>query len=734
MRTTASIEDVNKIINSEHYDPFQILGVHKYEVPNETGISVRTFLPSAKNVIIVHNKEKMQMEKIHNEGFFEALFKDADFPFEYHYEIEYFDGNKVSAYDPYSFSPILTEYDRHLFAEGNHHKIYDKLGAHMIEVNEIEGVHFAVWAPNAKRVSVVGNFNGWDGRVHPMRVLGTSGIWEIFLPELPEYELYKFEVKTSNNQIIEKSDPYAYSAEIRPKTASIIYDINKYKWNDEEWMDKRKNTNTTSGPISIYEVHLGSWMRVPEEDNRPLTYRELATRLVRYVKDMEYTHIELMPVAEHPFDGSWGYQVTGYYAITSRYGSPEDFMYFIDVCHQNDIGVIVDWVPAHFPKDIHGLAQFDGTALYEHQDPKLGEHPDWGTLIFNYGRKEVKNFLVGNALFLFDKYHLDGVRVDAVASMLYLDYGKEGANWVPNQYGGRENLAAIEFMQHLNSMCYQDFPGIITIAEESTAWPGVSRPTFLGGLGFGLKWNMGWMNDLLVYMTKDPVHRSYHQDMITFALLYAFQENFVLVLSHDEVVHGKNSMLSKMPGPRWEKFANLRAFYGFMYGHPGKKLLFMGGEIGQYDEWNHEKSIDWHLIEYTPHRRLQHFVKDLNHILKTEKALYEKDFDSDGFEWIDFHDKDNCIISFSRKGNNPNDILIFVCNFTPVPRFDYRVGTTQLAFHKELINSDSEKYWGSNLGNFGGVFADNVPWHGKPYSIKITVPPLATVIFKPIYE
>lgn len=626
---------------------------------------------------------------------------------------------------------VLTDFDLHLIGEGSHYKKYEKLGAHVMEINGIKGVHFAVWAPNAKRVSVIGDFNNWDGRRHPMRVLGSSGVWEIFIPGLDEGELYKFEIKSkSHNYIAVKVDPYAFYFELRPKSASIVYNINKYQWNDSTWMEMRAKKNWFESQVSIYEVHLGSWMRVPEEGNRWLTYRELADKLVKYVKEMGYTHIELLPVTEHPLDASWGYQTIGYFAPTSRFGTPEDFMHLIDQCHQNNIGVILDWAPAHFPRDAHGLGFFDGTCLYEHEDPRKGEHRDWGTLIFNYGRNEVRNLLISNALFWFEKYHVDGLRVDAVASMLYLDYSRKEGEWIPNIFGGRENLEAIDFLKKFNEIAHEYHSGILTIAEESTAWPGVSRPTYLGGLGFSMKWNMGWMNDMLEYISKDPVHRKYHHNDLTFSLLYAFTENFILVLSHDEVVHGKRSMLSKMPGDMWQKFANLRLFYGFMYGHPGKKLLFMGGEFGQWDEWNHDRSIDWHLLQYEPHWRLQKYVKDLNHLYRSEPALYEVDFNYWGFEWIDFRDSEQSIVSFIRRSKSPDDFLIFVCNFTPVPRFNYRMGVPKSGFYKEILNSDSSEYWGSNLGNSGGVPAEEIPWHGRPYSMNITLPPLATIVFK----
>jgi 1,4-alpha-glucan branching enzyme len=627
---------------------------------------------------------------------------------------------------------VLTDFDLHLIGEGTHYKNYEKLGAHVVEINGVKGVHFAVWAPNAKRVSVIGDFNRWDGKKHPMKLLGDSGIWEIFIPGIDEGELYKFEVKSKyRNYKEQKADPFAFYFEVRPKSAAIVYNIeNKHKWQDAEWMEMRKKKNWFESPVSIYEVHLGSWMRVPEDNNRFLTYREFADKLIPYVKGLGFTHIELLPVMEHPLDASWGYQVIGYFAPTSRFGRPEDFMYFVDVCHQNGIGVIIDWVPAHFPKDAHGLGRFDGTCLYEHEDPRKGEHRDWGTLIFNYGRNEVRNYLISNALFWLDKYHIDGLRVDAVASMIYLDYSRAPGDWVPNIYGGNENLEAIDFLRKFNEVVHQSYPGVLTIAEESTAWTGVSRPTYLGGLGFSMKWNMGWMHDTLEYFSKDPIFRKYHTDNLTFSMLYAFTENFILPFSHDEVVYGKRSMLDKMPGDMWQKFANLRALYGYMYGHPGKKLLFMGSEFGQWREWNFDESLDWHLTQYEPHKKLQRFVSDLNRLYKTEPAMHEVDFEWYGFEWIDFHDSDNSVISFIRRARNHDDFLIFVFNLTPVPRFGYRIGVPRGGFYREILNSDSEIYRGGNLGNAGGLYADNVPCHARQFSLNLTLPPLSVLIFK----
>lgn len=738
MNTTANIDEVYAILNGEHKDPFGILGIHKVDAENEDRsiFAVRAFFPNAKEINVVDTaaNKAYRAERLDDGGFFEAIIKDRDDFFCYRLEVTDYQGNTFSTYDPYCFLPILTDFDLHLFNEGNHHKIYEKLGAHVRNINGIDGTLFSVWAPCARRVSVVGNFNQWDGRRHQMRCLGCSGIWEIFIPGIGQNEVYKFEIKTFNNEIYVKSDPYAFYAELRPNTASIVYNLDSYRWNDGTWMKERDSSNIFQKPISIYEVHLGSWGRVPEEDHRFLTYRELAERLVNYVKEMGYTHIELLPVAEHPFDGSWGYQITGYYSVTSRYGNPEDFMYFIDKCHQNGIGVIMDWVPAHFPKDAHGLARFDGTALYEHEHSKQGEHPDWGTHIFNYGRHEVRNFLISNAMFWMEKYHIDGLRVDAVASMLYLDYAKKEGEWIPNKWGGKENVEAIDFMRQLNSTVYQYFPGIMMIAEESTSWALVSKPPHVGGLGFGFKWNMGWMNDYLRYISMDSVYRKYHQNLLTFSIMYAFSENFILVLSHDEVVHGKCSMLSKMPGDYWQKFAGLRTSYGYMYGHPGKKLLFMGGEFGHFIEWNYQRSLDWHLLEHDMHQKLQRYVKDLNKLYTTEKALFEADFSFEGFEWIDCNDNVHSVVSFIRKGKDYRDTLIFVCNFTPLALNDYRIGAPFDVGYKEILNSDAEIYGGSNVGNFGGVHAEWIPSHGRPYSLNLQIPPLGVLVLKPEFE
>jgi len=626
---------------------------------------------------------------------------------------------------------VLSEFDRYLLAEGTFHRAYQKLGAHLTERNGQPGVQFAVWAPNAKKVSVIGDFNGWDISASPMEP-SASGVWETSIPHIGQGAVYKYHLESQlHGYRTDRADPYGFAAELRPQTASRVWDLESYSWQDGSWMAERAKYNALDAPVSIYEVHLGSWRRVPEEDNRWLSYREMAPLLAEYVHNAGFTHIELLPVMEHPFDGSWGYETTGYFAPTSRFGSPADFMFFVDYLHQHGIGVILDWVPAHFPKDEAGLGYFDGTHLYEHADPRKGEHPDWNTFVFNYGRNEVRSFLVSNALFWLDKYHVDGLRVDAVAAMLYLDYGRREGEWIPNRYGGRENIEAIEFLRTLNEEVYSAFPDVMMAAEESTAWPQVSRPVYLGGLGFGLKWNMGWMHDMLGYMSEDPIYRSYHHNQITFSLLYAFSENFVLPFSHDEVVYGKGSMLRKMPGDDWQKFANLRLLYGYMFGHPGKKLLFMGCEFGQWSEWNHDASLDWHLLDTPLHAALARWLRDLNTLYRGRRALHELDFDGGGFAWVDCSDVQRSVISFLRRGRNPADQLLFVCNFTPTVRENYRVGVPQEGFWKEELNSDAPLYGGSGQGNFGGCEAVPLPIHGHPFSLNMTLPPLAVLIYQP---
>ena len=632
---------------------------------------------------------------------------------------------------PMSNTTILSDFDQYLMGEGSHERLYEKMGSHLVEMEGKRGVHFAVWAPNARQVYLMGDFNSWHDESHPL-TSSNSGIWTLFVPELVENTVYKYRVLSQSGESFEKADPYGFAMELRPSTASVVADINRYKWSDGDWINRRAEKQTLDRPISIYEVHLSSWRKVPDEKwgSRYLTYRELAEELIPYVVKMGFTHIELLPIAEHPFDASWGYQVLGFYAPTSRFGTPEDLMYFIDQCHQHQLGVILDWVPAHFPKDGAGLNFFDGTHLYAHTDPRQGEHQDWGTMIFNYGRNEVRAFLVSNALFWLDKYHFDGLRVDAVASMLYLDYSREEGQWLPNQYGGRENLEAISFLRKMNEVVHGVFPGVLTMAEESTAWPMVSRPTYTGGLGFSLKWNMGWMHDTLGYMSKDPIHRKYHQNDMTFGLLYAFNENFILPLSHDEVVHGKGSLLSKMAGDEWQKFANLRAFYGFMWAHPGKKLLFMGSEFGQWQEWNFETSLEWDVLDAPNHHGVQHFVQDLNQLYQKEPALHENDFEQSGFEWIDASDTENSVLSFIRKAESSDEFLIIVSNFTPVPWDAYRIGVPRQGYYKEIFNSDSDNYWGSNMGNQGGQATESIPMHGYPQSLSLILPPLATIMLK----
>ncbi|OAI17619.1 glycogen-branching enzyme [Methylomonas lenta] len=712
--------DLTRIIEAKHHDPFSVLGRH---VVNGKTV-IRTFLPYAENVRI--GKNGPLMKRIPDSDFFEyypALNEVDD-----HHQLFWTDkeGNDHLDYDPYTFLPVLSQFDQHLFAGGSHWHIYKKLGGHLHTVDGIDGVYFAVWAPNAERVSVIGDFNRWDGRNHPMRSLGGSGIWEIFIPGLTVGCVYKFEIRNHHTgQVLVKTDPYGQQFEFRPQTAAIIVNEDNHAWQDMEWMEKRPQHDWLHHPMSIYEVHLGSWQR--DSRGNFMNYRELAEKLVDYVKTMGFTHIELLPITEHPLDISWGYQTTGYFAPTSRHGTPDDFRFFVDHCHQNDIGIILDWVPAHFPKDSFALGRFDGTPLYEHEDPRKGEHRDWGTLIYNYSRNEVKNFLLASAFFWLEEFHLDGLRVDAVASMLYLDYSREANDWIPNMYGGNENLEAIDFLRHMNSVTHEQHPGTVIMAEESTSWPQVTRPTWTGGLGFSMKWNMGWMHDILHYMQEQPIHRSYHHDELTFGLLYAFTENFVLPFSHDEVVHGKQSMINKMPGDEWQRFANLRLLYTMMFTYPGKKLLFMGCEFAQGTEWSVNRDLDWYVLDYPLHQGMQTLVKDLNHLYKKHSALYQFDFDHQGFEWIDCHDYQQSIISYRRK--SANEDLIVILNFTPVPRENYRIGVPHEGVYNEIFNSDSEYYAGSNLGN-AHIQSEPQPWMNMNHSITVTLPPLAGVILK----
>ncbi len=720
-------EEVEAIVGGYHGDPFRVLGPHA--VGSRRGKrrwEVRAFLPQAKSAAVLLDGQAVPMRKEHPLGFYLAAL-DGE-PVRYRLGLELWSGEQREVEDPYRFPPLLTDFDLHLHGEGTHYESYNTMGAHLVECDGVPGVRFAVWAPNALVVSVVGDFNEWDSRRHPMR-LRNGGVWEIFIPHLSAGATYKFDIRSRfRGYHQQKADPYAFFSEAPPNSASVVWDIDGYEWHDAAWLEQRAKRNLLKEPVSIYEVHAGSWLRGPF--GRQLSWRELAHSLIPYVKKMGYTHIELLPIFEHPFAGSWGYQVIGYYAPTARFGTPQDFMYFVDRCHQEGIGVIVDWVPAHFPRDAHGLAYFDGTALYEHEDPRKGEHRDWGTLIFNYGRNEVRTFLISSALFWLKKYHIDGLRVDAVASMLYLDYSRKPGEWIPNRFGGNENLEAIDFLKIFNEQAHK-VDGAITVAEESTAFPGVSKPVYLGGLGFTMKWNMGWMHDMLSYFSRDPIYRKFHHDNITFSLLYAFTENFVLPISHDEVVHGKGSLLRKMPGDEWQRFANVRAFLGYMWAHPGKKLLFMGSEIGQYEEWNHEAQPPWEVLQFDFHRKLQAYNAELNRIYRREPALYEVDFHHTGFEWVDFHDVEGSVISFLRFAEDRRDFLLIVCNFTPVPRHGYRIGVPEEGFYQEILNSDSELFGGSNVGNGGLVSSQAIPAHGRPFSVSLTLPPLGVLWLKP---
>jgi 1,4-alpha-glucan branching enzyme len=718
--------EVDAIVGGYHGDPFAILGPHLVEDGSgRRRWDVRAFLPQAAEAAVVVDGDAHLMEKLHPEGLFVASIEGN--PQQYKLRVKLWNKTEVEFDDPYRFPAMLSDFELHLHSEGTLYEAYNTLGAHPIKLEGVPGVRFAVWAPNAEVVSVTGDFNDWDTRRHPMR-RRDGGIWEIFVPHLQEGVRYKYFVRSRFRGYQQmKADPYGFYCEVPPNSASVVADIEKYKWQDGKWMEARGKKDLLKEPVTIYEVHLESWMRGLQ--NERLSYRELADKLVEYVKHLGYTHIELMPVMEHPFSGSWGYQVTGLFAPTARFGPPEDFMYFVDQFHHAGIGVLVDWVPGHFPKDAHGLVYFDGTSLYEHADPRKGEHRDWGTMIYNYGRNEVRGFLIANALFWLKKYHIDGLRVDAVASILYLDYSRQSGEWIPNQYGGNENLEAIDFLRRFNELAHE-VPGAITAAEESTAFPAVSRPVYVGGLGFTMKWNMGWMHDMLEYFSKDPVYRRHHHHNITFSMLYAFTENFVLPISHDEVVHGKQSLLSKMPGDEWQRFANARAFLAYMYAHPGKKLLFMGSEIGQYEEWNYTASVRWELLEFDYHRKLQSLVRELNHLYRSQPSLYEVDFNWTGFEWVDLNDIDNSILAFLRRAEDPKDFLLFGCNFTPVPRERYRFGVPEAGFYDEILNTDSENFGGSNVGNCGGVDSEPIPCHGHDHSVSVTLPPLAVVAFK----
>jgi 1,4-alpha-glucan branching enzyme len=719
-------EDIEAIVGGYHGDAFRVLGPHSIRKKQSQGRwEVRAFLPQAESADVLIGQQPYPMSKQNEQGFFCAALQGS--PQRYSIRALLWDRRRVEMEDPYRFGPLISDSDLYLHTEGTLHQAYLSLGAHLVEVDGVAGVRFAVWAPNAECATVTGEFNDWDTRRHPMR-RRNGGVWELFIPGLAVGTIYKYYIRSrlaGYRQL--KADPYAFYCETPPKSASVVWDIAKYQWDDAAWMETRAKTDWLKSPVAVYEVHLESWMRGPRGE--PLTYRELAVKLVDYVKLMGYTHIELLPIMEHPFSGSWGYQVIGYFAPTSRFGTPDDFKYFVDCCHQAGIGVIVDWVPAHFPKDAHGLVFFDGTALYEHADPRKGEFLEWGTLVFNYGRNEVRTFLTSNGLFWLKEYHIDGLRVDAVASMLYLDYSRKPGEWIPNEFGGNENLEAIDFLRRFNELAHKE-PGAFTVAEESTAFPGVSKPVYLNGLGFTMKWNMGWMHDMLDYFSNDPVYRKFHHNNITVSLLYAFTENFVLPVSHDEVVHGKGSLINKMPGDEWRQFANVRAFLAYMWGHPGKKLLFMGQEIGQREEWNSATGIRWDLLEFDCHRKLQTLARELNRFYRANPALYQVDFHYEGFEWLDFHDWGNSIIAFIRRAEDPADALIFCCNFTPVPRQGYEFGVPEEGFYEEVFNTDSELFGGSNMGNGGLVSSRPIPKHNRPNSIAVTLPPLAVVVFK----
>ncbi|MEB3233098.1 MAG: 1,4-alpha-glucan branching protein GlgB [Leptolyngbyaceae bacterium] len=744
---------IDQIIQNQHHDPFEVLGPHQIEQDGIVTWAVRAYLPNADAAWVVRpgEREEYPMESVHHPHFFECQLKVAELS---NYQLRVKEGGHERVfYDPYAFrSPKLTDFDIHLFSEGNHHRIYEKLGAHAAEIDGIGGVYFAVWAPNADSISIIGDFNGWDGRQTQMRRTG-GGIWELFVPQLALGTIYKYEIKDAGGQVHEKADPFGFQHEIRPKNASIVVDLDTYTWTDQEWLERRRRTDRLTQPIAVYEVHLGSWLHdaalepavqpdgslAPvvhpsglDVGSRYLTYRELSDRLIPYVKELGFNYIELLPITEHPFDGSWGYQVTGYYGCTSRYGNPEDFMYFVDQCHVHGIGVIMDWVPGHFAKDPHGLGLFDGSHLYEHIDPRKGEHKEWGTYVFNYGRNEVRNFLYANALFFFDKYHIDGIRVDAVASMLYLNYNRKEGEWIPNKHGGAENIEAADFLRQTNHLVFSYFPGTLSIAEESTSWPMVSWPTYVGGLGFNLKWNMGWMHDMLDYFSMDAWFRQFHQNNITFSLMYAFSENFMLALSHDEVVHGKSHMIGKMHGDEWQKFAGLRCLYAYMYAHPGKKTLFMGMEFGQWSEWNVWADLEWHLLQYPPHQQLKAFISKLNATYRAEPALHSQDFSENGFQWIDCNDHRHSVVSFLRRSVHApeDDYVIVVCNFTPQPHAHYRVGVPHHGFYREILNSDAGEFGGSNMGNLGGKWSDEWVFHNQPYSIDLCLPPLGVLVLK----
>ncbi len=734
-RTTLDPDDIDALVHARHPAPRSVLGYHEFPRRNDAPVCVvRVLEPDAVEVVVRRDGEAdVALKQVHPSGLFEGRVPHRRPVLPYKLNVRYASGVELEKHDAYYFAPQLTDFDFYLFGEGNHYSIYYKLGAHPGELDGLRGTRFAVWAPNAARVSVVGPFNLWDGRKHAMQVRGGSGIWELFIPDVGPGAIYKYEIRTRAGTTILKADPYAFAMELRPGTASIVAALDGYGWHDEAWLESRARTDHSRQPISIYEVHPGSWRRDYERTPQFLNWHELANELIPYVREQGYTHIELMGVAEHPFDGSWGYQVVGYYAPSSRFGTPQDFMHFVDRCHEAGIGVIMDWVPAHFPRDEHGLASFDGTALYEHSDPRLGEHADWGTKIFNYGRHEVRNFLVANALYWIDRYHIDGLRVDAVASMLYLDYSRKAGEWVPNRYGGRENLDAIGFLRQLNTAVGRDFPGVMTFAEESTAFPGVTQPAHLGGLGFHFKWNMGWMNDTLRYVEHDPVHRRFHHSLVTFSFVYAWSEKFVLPISHDEVVHGKKSLLDKMPGDEWQKRANFRWFRAYMTAHPGKKLMFMGSEFGQWREWRDDHSLDWHLLEQPAHRALLQFDKELNALYRGNAALYANDNDPAAFGWIDLHNADQSVFAFLRRCPQQPERppLLCVFNCTPVPRNDYWLGVPEPGTYRKVLDTDAARFGGSDYNRQDHVVAQLAPCQGYPHHIRLNVPPLAAMFFEP---
>jgi 1,4-alpha-glucan branching enzyme len=724
-------EERESLVNLQHRSPHTLLGMHP--LGDGSGLVVRSLLPGATAVEIVpvHEKTKprIKLERVHETGLFEGVSRASNRVYAYDLVITDQRGKKRQTRDPYSFLPTLGETDLYLFGKGDERRIYEKLGAQLRVIDGVAGASFAVWAPNAQRISVVGEFNGWDGRCHPMRLLGPSGVWEIFIPGIREGALYKYEIKDTHGGLVLKTDPYGSFFEPAPKNASIVWDNRKFAWSDAAWLKRRGEQDALRSAVSIYEVHLGSWRKKSVAESPG--YREVAGPLVDYVRKMGFTHVEFLPVSEHAFYPSWGYQVTGFYSPTSRFGTPDDFQYLVNALHEAGIGVIVDWVPAHFPRDDWALARFDGTALYEHEDPRKGAHQDWGTLIFNFGRHEVNNFLTANALFWIDRFHIDGLRVDAVASMLYLDYSRKEGEWIPNQYGGRENLEAVEFLRKFNYLVHTEYPGVVTVAEESTAWPLVTRPPYLGGLGFSFKWNMGWMHDTLNYFQRDPIYRKYHQNDLTFAMLYHHHENFILPLSHDEVVHGKGSLLGRMPGDDWQRFANLRTLLAYQWLFPGKKLLFMGGEFGQSNEWNANGELDWWLLDAGPyHRGAQRFVEDLNQLYRNEPALWEGDYDHDGFFWVDCSDHESSVLSFVRQNKDRSSRSLVILNLTPVLRTRYRVGLPQGGFWREVLNSDAEIYGGSNQGNLGGVSAQEHQIHSQPFSAEFTLPPMSVTVFK----